>query len=27
VITARTHREYPRAIREKILREVSRIFG
>ncbi|MBT8410527.1 MAG: DUF1194 domain-containing protein [Octadecabacter sp.] len=27
VITARTHRDYPRAIREKILREVSRIFG
>jgi Ca-activated chloride channel family protein len=27
VITARTHREYPRAIGEKILREVSRIFG
>ena len=24
VITARTHRDYPRAIREKILREVSR---
>ena len=27
VITARRHRDYPRAIREKILREVSRIFG
>ncbi len=27
VITARTHREYPQAIREKILREVSRVFG
>ncbi|MCF2870480.1 DUF1194 domain-containing protein [Octadecabacter sp. G9-8] len=27
VITARTHRDYPRAIREKILREVSRVFG
>jgi Ca-activated chloride channel family protein len=27
VITALTHRDYPRAIREKILREVSRIFG
>lgn len=27
VITARMHRDYPRAIREKILREVSRIFG
>ena len=27
VITARGHREYPDAIRRKILREVSRIFG
>ena len=27
VITARRHLDYPRAIREKILREVSRIFG
>ena len=27
VITAQRHRDYPRAIREKILREVSRIFG
>lgn len=27
VITARRHMDYPRAIREKILREVSRIFG
>ncbi|WP_303435073.1 DUF1194 domain-containing protein [Octadecabacter sp. 1_MG-2023] len=27
VITARRHRDYPRAIREKILREVSRVFG
>jgi len=27
VITANRHRDYPRAIREKILREVSRIFG
>ena len=27
VITARTHREYPSAIRTKILREISRIFG
>ncbi|EAR51333.1 hypothetical protein OG2516_15254 [Oceanicola granulosus HTCC2516] len=27
VITARGHREYPEAIRRKILREVSRIFG
>ena len=27
VITARMHRDYPRAIREKILRETSRIFG
>lgn len=27
VITARRHCDYPRAIREKILREVSRIFG
>ncbi len=27
VITARRHSDYPRAIREKILREVSRIFG
>lgn len=27
VITARRHDDYPRAIREKILREVSRIFG
>jgi len=27
VITARTHREYPQSIREKILREVSRIVG
>ncbi len=27
VITARTHREYPRAIRNKILREISKIVG
>ena len=27
VITARRHLDYPRAIREKILREVSRVFG
>ncbi|WP_373635381.1 DUF1194 domain-containing protein [Yoonia sp. SS1-5] len=27
VITARTHREYPAAIRDKILREISRIVG
>jgi len=27
VITAQTHREYPMAIRNKILREISRIFG
>ncbi len=27
VITARTHRDYPRAIRAKILREVSRVVG
>lgn len=27
VITARGHREYPEAIRQKILREISRIFG
>lgn len=27
VITARTHRDYPRAIRDKILREVSRVLG
>ena len=27
VMTARMHRDYPRAIREKILREVARIFG
>jgi len=27
VITARTHRDYPRAIREKILREVAQVFG
>lgn len=27
VITARTHREYPKSIREKILREVSRVLG
>lgn len=27
VITARGHRDYPRAIRAKILREVARIFG
>lgn len=27
VVTARTHRDYPRALREKILREVARIFG
>ena len=27
VITARRHRDYPRAIREKILREVSRVLG
>ncbi len=27
VITARRHRDYPRAIREKILREVARVFG
>lgn len=27
VITARFHLDYPRAIREKILREVSRVFG
>jgi len=27
VITARTHREYPQSIREKILREVSRVLG
>lgn len=27
VITARTHREYPSAIRAKILREISRIVG
>lgn len=27
VITARTHREYPQAIRQKIIREISRILG
>ncbi|HKL69308.1 DUF1194 domain-containing protein [Salibaculum sp.] len=27
VITARRHRDYPRAIREKLLRELSRILG
>ncbi|KAA9009775.1 DUF1194 domain-containing protein [Histidinibacterium aquaticum] len=27
VMTARGYRDYPRAIREKILREVSRVFG
>lgn len=27
VITARQHRDYPRAIREKLLRELSRILG
>ncbi|MEJ6478806.1 MAG: DUF1194 domain-containing protein, partial [Octadecabacter sp.] len=27
VITALTHRDYPRAIRAKILREVSRVLG
>lgn len=27
VITARRHLDYPRAIREKILREVARVFG
>jgi len=27
VMTARTHREYPETIRNKILREISRIFG
>ena len=27
VMTARTHRDYPRTIRAKILREISRIFG
>ncbi|KPP88024.1 MAG: Ca-activated chloride channel-like protein [Rhodobacteraceae bacterium HLUCCA08] len=27
VVTARTYRDYPRAIRDKILREVARIFG
>ncbi|PUB11300.1 DUF1194 domain-containing protein [Yoonia sediminilitoris] len=27
VITARTHRDYPRAIRTKILREISKVFG
>ncbi|PVA08208.1 DUF1194 domain-containing protein [Thalassorhabdomicrobium marinisediminis] len=27
VITARRHRDYPRAIREKILREVARVLG
>jgi Ca-activated chloride channel family protein len=27
VITARTHREYPDAIRRKIIRELSRVLG
>lgn len=27
VMTARTHREYPETIRQKILREISRVFG
>ncbi len=27
VITARTHRDYPRAIRAKIIRELARVFG
>jgi len=27
VITARTHRDYPRAIRTKILREISKVLG
>jgi len=27
VITARTHRDYPRAIRDKIVRELSRVLG
>lgn len=27
VITARSHREYPRAIREKLIRELARVIG